>query len=106
LLFINDHTTKKLYYQCIFEVKGGHIIEKDAWKEEALLAITRNLHPSFETEEYAEKLSGGKKAYQAYLDQIQQDGYQEIINLGFKFYNTDPREESEFASDFETKLEI
>lgn len=106
LLFINDHAHKKVYYQCIFEVKGGHIIDKDTWKEDALLSITRELTPSFEADENVEKLSGGKKAYQEYLDRLKNVGYAEIINLGFKFYNTDPRDETEFAADFESKLAL
>lgn len=33
VLFINDIENKKLYYQCLFEVKGGHLVKKDEWKE-------------------------------------------------------------------------
>ena len=36
-----------MYYQCIIEPKGGHILEHDQWKEDALLDIHENSGVSY-----------------------------------------------------------
>ncbi len=69
LLIINDIEYKKLYYQCIFEVKGSHLIEKDKWKEFALLKINNS------------------EIY------FKDKTYTNIKNLGFYFYNTETQEQ-------------
>lgn len=105
LVFINDAKNKRLYYQCIIEVKGGHLLQQDEWKEEALESLSDGAEVSFEqNDENIDKVSGGKAAYQRYLDKVRKSNYKQIKNLGFKFYNTDPRDESEFALDFEARL--
>lgn len=45
-----------------------------------------------------------KKRYKEYLQEIKARGYQEIKNIGLKFFNTDPRTPEDFALDFEEKL--
>lgn len=47
LMFIHDTKSKKIYYQCVFEVKGSHLEEKDAWKEQALREMNFDTQISF-----------------------------------------------------------
>lgn len=105
LIFVNDSANKQLYYQCIVEVKGGHLLEKDAWKESALMSLNEGVDIAFDLEdEDINKLSGGKSAYRDYLTKVKDYGYQEIKPIGLKFYNTNPRDEADFTLDFDTKL--
>ncbi len=98
MLIINDVVNQQLYYQVIIEPKGGHILEQDAWKEEALISLNDDSEVVFDTNE------NDKQAYKDYLAEMSKHGYKEIKPIGIKFYNTDPRPESEFALDFESKL--
>jgi type III restriction enzyme len=98
MLIINDVVNQQLYYQVIIEPKGGHIIEQDAWKEEALISLNDDSEVVFDTNE------NDKQSYKDYLAEMSKHGYKEIKPIGIKFYNTDPRPESEFALDFESKL--
>lgn len=99
LLFINDVENKKMYYQCIFEVKGSHLLDKDSWKEEGLLAINELSKVSFK----ADKDETDNK-YQNYLDEIRSMGYREIKNIGFSFYNNEENKRAEFTEEFQEKL--
>ncbi len=98
MLIINDLKTGEMYYQCLIEPKGGHIIEQDAWKEEALISLTDDSEVVFDSED------GDSGNYKEYLEEVSKHGYKEIKNIGFVFYNTDPRDEADFALDFEEKL--
>ncbi len=98
LLIINDVVTSQLYYQVIIEPKGGHLLEQDAWKEEALISLNDDSDVVFDSNE------SDKQPYKDYLVEMSKHGYKEIKPIGIKFYNTDPRSESDFALDFEGKL--
>ncbi len=100
LLIINDVVTNQLYYQVIIEPKGGHLLEQDAWKEEALISLNDDSDVVFDSNE------NDKQSYKDYLAEMSRHGYKEIKPIGIKFYNTDPRSESDFALDFEGKLLI
>ena len=104
LLFINDATSKQLYYQCIVEAKGGHLIDKDKWKEDALVWLTETSRVMFSLDEEETAIKHNRQAYKSYLESVKNSGYRTIKNIGLKFYNTDPREEADFALDFEDKL--
>ncbi|MDR1942093.1 MAG: DEAD/DEAH box helicase family protein [Endomicrobium sp.] len=98
LLIINDYKNKSMYYQCLIEPKGGHLIEHDKWKEEALISL-ENTSIIFDADEDA------SKEYQKYLEEAQAQGYQEIKNIGFKFFNADTNQNlADFALDFNNKL--
>lgn len=98
LLIINDVVQKQMYYQCIIEPKGGHLLAQDEWKEQTLLVLSEKSEVVFDSED------GDKKSYKEYLVEMQKNGYKEIKNIGLKFFNTDPRPVSEFAMDFDKKL--
>ena len=98
LLIINDVMNKKMYYQCLIEPKGGHILEQDKWKEDSLLMLNESSEVTFDEED------DDKQRYKDYLKEIKARGYQEIKNIGFKFFNTNPRTVEDFALDFEEKL--
>lgn len=98
ILIINDVENKQLYYQVIIEPKGGHLLEQDSWKEEALIALNNDSEVVFDSKE------SDKKAYADYLSEMKKNGYKEIKPIGIKFYNSDTRGESDFALDFEGKL--
>jgi len=98
ILIINDVVNKRLYYQVIIEPKGGHLLEQDAWKEEALIALNDDSEVVFDSKE------NDKKAYAEYLKEMEKNGYKEVKPIGIKFYNSDTRGESDFALDFEGKL--
>jgi type III restriction enzyme len=98
ILIINDVENKQLYYQVIIEPKGGHLLEQDSWKEEALIALNNDSEVIFDSKET------DKKAYSDYLNEMKKNGYKEIKPIGIKFYNSDTRGESDFALDFEGKL--
>ncbi len=100
LLFINDVANKKMYYQCLIEVKGGHLLEHDSWKEEALIELNENSQVVFDIED------SEKHNYREYLEEIKKRGYHEIKNIGLRFFNTDTRGVEDFALDFQGKLEI
>lgn len=81
LLIINDKGN--VYYQCLFEPKGTHLLAFDEYKQKALLNI--------------ETLSQiDAKDYGANFDDIKL--------LGFKFFNSDDCHLKEFRADFEQKL--
>lgn len=98
MLIVNDVTNGEMYYQCLIEPKGGHLLELDAWKEEALISLADNSEVVFDAEE------GDSRNYKEYLEEVSKHGYKEIKNLGLRFYNSDTRGEAEFALDFQDKL--
>ncbi len=98
ILIVNDVKAGKMYYQCLIEPKGGHLLEQDIWKEEALISLADDSEIVFDAEE------GDTRNYREYLEEVSKHGYKEIKNLGFKFYNTDTRGEEDFALDFQSKL--
>ena len=98
MLIINDIVNGSLYYQCLIEPKGGHLLEKDAWKEEMLVSLGNNSEVVFDAED------GDKRNYREYLAEISKCGYKEIKPLGLKFYNSDLRGEADFALEFQEKL--
>lgn len=98
MMIINDVKNQSLYYQCLFEPKGGHLLQKDEWKEKALISLNDNSKIVFDVDDMKQD------DYQNYINQINEQGYQEIKCLGFKFYNSDTRGESDFGTDFNGKL--
>lgn len=98
MLIINDIVNQQWYYQVIIEPKGGHIIDQDAWKEEALISLNDESEVVFDSNE------NDKSAYKEYLAAMSKYGYKEIKPIGIKFYNTDKRGQGDFALDFESKL--
>ncbi len=98
ILIINDIVNQQLYYQIIIEPKGGHLLDHDAWKEEALISLNDNSEVVFDAEE------NDKQAYKDYLAEMNRHGYKEVKPLGIKFYNSDTRGEGDFAIDFQKKL--
>lgn len=98
ILIINDVSTGEMYYQCLMEPKGGHLLEHDAWKEQALISLSDDSEIVFDSEE------GDTSNYKEYLKEVSKYGYKEIKSLGFKFYNSDPRGEEDFALDFQEQL--
>jgi len=105
LLFINDVNEKILYYQCIIEVKGGHLLDKDKWKEDSLVRLSETSRVVFNVgDEDDPAVKHNKQAYRQYLESVKDSGYKLIKNIGFKFYNTDPRPEEEFTLDFDEEL--
>jgi type III restriction enzyme len=87
VLIINDVAKKKLYYQCIIEPKGGHLLDMDSWKEETLMNLESMSEISLD--------KGGSEV---------KDMYEELRLIGMKFYNSNPRGEHDFAKDFQSKL--
>lgn len=98
LLIINDTANKKMYYQCLIEPKGGHLLEQDKWKEESLIMLNDSSEVVFDENDE------DKQKYKDYLQEVKSRGYQEVKNIGLKFFNTNPRTEEDFALDFENKL--
>lgn len=98
MLIVNDVKNGEMYYQCLIEPKGGHLLEQDAWKEEALISLADASEVIFDTED------GDTSNYKEYLKEISKHGYKEIKSLGLKFYNSDIRGEEDFAIDFQAKL--
>ncbi len=97
LMFINDTLWKKIYYQCVFEVKWSHLEEKDEWKEKALKEIKDNSKISFETD------SEDEKEYTKYIQSVSDFGYTDIENIWFGFYNSEWKE-WEFIKEFDISL--
>jgi type III restriction enzyme len=98
MLIINDVVHEELYYQVIIEPKGGHLLQQDSWKEEALISLNDNSDVVFDAGE------NYKQAYKDYLVEMSKHGYKEIKPVGIKFYNSDTRGEGDFAMDFQKKL--
>lgn len=98
MLIINDVATGAMYYQCLIEPKGGHLLELDEWKEEALISLADDCEIIFDAQD------SDKRAYKDYLEEAKKHGYKEIKCLGLKFYNSDTRGEEDFALDFQDKL--
>ncbi len=98
MLIVNDIVNGSLYYQCLIEPKGGHLLEKDAWKEEILISLGDNSEVVFDFED------GDKRNYKEYLAEVSKRGYKEIKPLGLKFYNSNPRSETDFALEFQENL--
>lgn len=94
MLIINDIKNNEMYYQCLIEPKGGHLLEKDKWKEDVLLSLDT------ESEVVLDAEPNDTKEYTDFLSKIKLSGYREIKCLGFEFYNTEPRSEYDFALDF------
>jgi hypothetical protein len=44
------------------------------------------------------------EGYKSFLKEVESMGYKEIKCLGFKFFNSDPRGETDFALDFRATL--
>lgn len=97
MLIINDVKNKEMYYQCLCEPKGGHLLEHDAWKEEVLINLNHEHQISFSSD-------GNDENYQNFLQEIKQQNYKEIKCLGFKFFNSEPRGEHDFREDFQAKI--
>jgi type III restriction enzyme len=98
MLIVNDVKNGEMYYQCLIEPKGGHLLEQDAWKEEALISLADDSKVVFDAEE------GDTHNYREYLEEVSRHGYKEIKSLGLKFYNSDVRGQEDFALDFQAKL--
>lgn len=98
MMIINDIANQSVYYQCLFEPKGGHLLQKDEWKEKALIALNDNSEIRFEDNVLDDT------NYRQYLAGMTNHGYQEIKCLGFKFFNSDTRGEHDFGADFNTRL--
>jgi type III restriction enzyme len=98
MLIVNDVKNEEMYYQCLIEPKGGHLLEHDDWKEEALISLNDDCEVLFSVED------GDTQNYKEYLREISKHGYREIKPLGLKFYNSDNRGEADFALDFQEKL--
>lgn len=98
MLIVNDVANGEMYYQCLIEPKGGHLLEHDAWKEEALISLNDDSEVVFDAQE------GDTRNYREYLAEVSKHGYKEIKSLGLEFYNSDPRGETDFALDFQEKL--
>lgn len=84
LMIINDNDNKQWYYQCLFEPKGSHLIEHDKWKEQILINLDKDS--------------------QIVLNTDSDSDYQEIKCLGFKFFNSDSQNRTDFSTDFQQKL--
>ena len=98
MLIINDAQNGEMYYQCLIEPKGGHLLEKDEWKEDILISLDAESQIVFDAEQ------DDSQNYVEFLNEVKSHGYKEVKCLGFKFYNTDPRDESDFAIDFRTRM--
>lgn len=99
LMIINDYINHAMYYQCIIEPKGGHILEHDQWKEDALLDIHENSGVSYNS------TKKDTKADIEFMEKIEAQGYQEVKNIGLVFFNSDSEENLfKFVNDFERKL--
>ncbi len=98
MLIVNDVANGEMYYQCLIEPKGGHLLEHDVWKEEALISLNDDSEVVFDARD------GDTRNYREYLAEVSKHGYKEIKSLGLKFYNSDPRGEEDFALDFQEKL--
>jgi len=98
ILIINDVVHNELYYQVIIEPKGGHLLEQDAWKEEALISLNDDSEVVFDASE------DSKQSYKDYLAEMSKHGYKEIKPIGLKFYNSDTRGEGDFAMDFQKRI--
>ncbi len=98
LLIINDVKNQELYYQVIIEPKGGHLLNHDEWKEEALMSLNDDSEVVFDENE------NDTRAYKEYLAEAKQNGYKVIKPIGIKFYNSDTRGEEVFAVEFQDKV--
>lgn len=98
MLIVNDTKNSEMYYQCLIEPKGGHLVQQDTWKEEALISLDNNCQVVFD--------SNGEDSenYRDFLNEVKQHGYKEVKCLGFKFYNSDVRGEGDFATDFQSRM--
>ncbi|MGQ0793168.1 MAG: DEAD/DEAH box helicase family protein [Deltaproteobacteria bacterium] len=98
MLIVNDAQNGEMYYQALIEPKGGHLLERDAWKEEALISLADDSEVVFDSDD------GDTRNYREYLAEASKRGYKEVKPLGLKFYNSDPRGEADFALEFQAKL--
>ena len=99
MMIINDVQNKQMYYQCLFEPKGHHLMAHDDWKEQVLIHLDEDSQISF-----CANAGSDYQNYQRYLDQIRARDYQQIKCLGFKFYNSQSDKLAEFGAEFEDKL--
>lgn len=98
LMFINDTKNKKLYYQCIFEMKGAHLKQKDKWKEDTLINM-KDFEISFEAKD------DDSAGYKEYIKTVKNSGYKDVQNIGFGFYNKeDENKIFGFSKEFDDKL--
>lgn len=101
LLIINDSVNHEMYYQCIVEPKGGHLLAQDQWKQDALQNVNDNSRVSYtptnqDTPDEAD-----------FIKNLEKQGYKEIKNIGVIFFNADNDENLfNFAQDFNKKLSI
>ncbi|OOR85307.1 DEAD/DEAH box helicase family protein [Moraxella canis] len=86
MMIINDIVKQKVYYQCLFEPKGGHLLDKDQWKEDALVELSEII----------------KIHNQNIINSNNNQSYHHIKCLGFKFYNSEAQDD--FTLDFQQKL--
>ena len=98
MLIVNDVANEQMYYQVLIEPKGGHLLEHDAWKEQALISLADDAEVVFDAEE------DDTRGYKEYLKEVSKHGYKEIKPLGLKFFNSDPRGVEDFAIEFQDKL--
>lgn len=101
LLIINDVTNHELYYQVIIEPKGGHLIAKDEWKEQALLDLNNpSDNSSNNNPDLAAKVAENSKMIQKLMNH----GYNVIKPVGLPFYNHEGEQFAKFADAFQNKL--
>lgn len=98
MLIVNDTVNQEMYYQCLIEPKGGHLLVNDEWKEEVLISLSDESSVIFDPVEEDDE------GYKSFLKEVESMGYKEIKCLGFKFFNSDPRGETDFALDFRATL--
>lgn len=98
MLIVNDTVNQEMYYQCLIEPKGGHLLVNDEWKEEVLISLSDESSVIFDPDEEDDE------GYKSFLKEVESMGYKEIKCLGFKFFNSDPRDETDFALDFRATL--
>jgi len=98
MLVINDTANNEMYYQCLIEPKGGHLLAHDAWKEEALVSIAATASVVLNA---ADSVSGDDRAF---LSNVAEQGYKLVRPLGLPFYNSDTRGEDKFALAFQAML--
>lgn len=91
MMIINDIKNHQIYYQCLFEPKGSHLLDKDKFKQETLMDLVNcDIDINNHTNNYSPS------------NPINIQAYQHIQFLGFEFYNS--AKIAEFAKDFQGKL--
>lgn len=103
LLIINDVVNHEMYYQVIIEPKGGHLILKDEWKEQALLDLSGS---NVEIDQYAlPSLDGvGLLGDSENGRHLISNGYKVIKPIGLPFYNHEGEQLEKFTDGFSELL--